>query len=88
MIGSPMKIGVVAAMGLVLLVGQGCSMKWLQSDGKTGEGSAQKGGQERGLCRRKSIGLRIRGLGVQVPPGAPLYPLPAESLRMESLEYQ
>jgi peptidoglycan-associated lipoprotein len=49
MIGSLVKAGVVAAMGLVLLVGQGCSMKWLQSDGKTGEGSAQKGGQERGL---------------------------------------
>ncbi len=49
MIGSPVKAGVVAAMGLVLLVGQGCSMKWLQSDGKTGAGSAQKGGQERGL---------------------------------------
>lgn len=43
MIGSPMKIGVVAAMGLVLLVGQGCSMKWLQSDGETGKGSAQNG---------------------------------------------
>ena len=38
-----MKTGVVAAMGLVLLVGQGCSMKWLQSDGETGAGSAQKG---------------------------------------------
>ena len=45
MIGSPMKTGIVAAMGLVLLVGQGCSMKWLQSDGETG----QKGSQERGL---------------------------------------
>ena len=44
MIGSPMKAGVVAAMGLVLLVGQGCSMKWLQSDGETGAGSAQNGG--------------------------------------------
>jgi peptidoglycan-associated lipoprotein len=42
MIGSPTKIGVVAAMGLVLLVSQGCSMKWLQSDGETGTGSAQK----------------------------------------------
>jgi peptidoglycan-associated lipoprotein len=38
-----MKTGVVAAMGLVLLVGQGCSMKWLQSDGETGAGSAQNG---------------------------------------------
>ena len=44
MIGSPMKAGIVAAMGLVLLVGQGCSMKWLQSDGDTGAGSAQNGG--------------------------------------------
>jgi peptidoglycan-associated lipoprotein len=43
MIGSPMKTSVVAAMGLVLLVGQGCSMKWLQSDGETGAGSAQNG---------------------------------------------
>jgi len=43
MIGSPMKTGVVAAMGLVLLVGQGCSMKWMQSDGETGAGSAQNG---------------------------------------------
>ena len=36
-----MKIGVLAAMGLVLLVSQGCSMKWLQSDGETGAGSTQ-----------------------------------------------
>lgn len=43
MIGSPMKTGVVVAMGLVLLVSQGCSMKWLQSDGETGAGSAQNG---------------------------------------------
>ena len=49
MIGSPMKTAVVAAMGLVLLVGQGCSMKWLQSDGETGAGSAQKGGSGGGL---------------------------------------
>lgn len=49
MIESPLKTGIVAAMGLVLLVGQGCSMKWLQSDGETGAGSAQKGSQERGL---------------------------------------
>jgi peptidoglycan-associated lipoprotein len=39
-----MKTAAVAAMGLVLLVGQGCSMKWLQSDGETGAGTAQKGG--------------------------------------------
>ena len=44
MIGSPLKTAVVAAMGLVLLVGQGCSMKWLQSDGETGAGSAQRDG--------------------------------------------
>lgn len=44
MIGSPLKTAAVAAMGLVLLVGQGCSMKWLQSDGETGTGSAQKDG--------------------------------------------
>jgi peptidoglycan-associated lipoprotein len=41
MIGSSIKKTVVAAMGLVLLVGQGCSMKWLQSDGETGTESAQ-----------------------------------------------
>jgi peptidoglycan-associated lipoprotein len=44
-----MKIGVVAAMGLVLLVSQGCSMKSLQSDGETGAGSAQKGSSGGGL---------------------------------------
>ena len=44
MIGSPMKTSLVAAMGLVLLVGQGCSMKWLQSDGETGAGSAREKG--------------------------------------------
>jgi peptidoglycan-associated lipoprotein len=44
MIGSPLKTAVVAAMGLVLLVGQGCSMKWLQSDGETGTGSVQRDG--------------------------------------------
>ena len=43
MIGSPMKPSIVAAMGLVLLVSQGCSMKWLQSDGETGTGSAKNG---------------------------------------------
>lgn len=49
MIGSPMKTGVVAAIGLVLLVGQGCSMKWLQSEGETGSGSVQNGGSGGGL---------------------------------------
>lgn len=43
MIGSPIKTGVVAAIGLVLLFGQGCSMKWLQSDGETESGSTQNG---------------------------------------------
>lgn len=43
MIGSPVKTGIVAAMGLVLLVSQGCSMKWLQSDGETGAGAGQGG---------------------------------------------
>lgn len=44
MIRTPMKMGIVAGMGLILLVGQGCSMKWLQSDGETNAGSAQKDG--------------------------------------------
>jgi peptidoglycan-associated lipoprotein len=44
MIGSPAKAGIVVAMGLVLLVSQGCSMKWLQSDGETGAGSGPNGG--------------------------------------------
>ncbi|TKB74523.1 MAG: hypothetical protein E8D46_05670 [Nitrospira sp.] len=42
MIGRPMKTSVVAAMGLILLIGQGCSMKWLQSDGETESASGQK----------------------------------------------
>ena len=41
MIGSPAKAGIVAAMGIVLLVSQGCSMKWLQSDGEMGAGAGQ-----------------------------------------------
>jgi peptidoglycan-associated lipoprotein len=49
MTGSPAKAGIVAAMGLILLVGQGCSMKWLQSDGETGAGSGQRGGSGGGL---------------------------------------
>jgi peptidoglycan-associated lipoprotein len=49
MIGSPLRTVVVAAIGLVLLVGQGCSMKWLQSDGETGAASGQKGGSGGGL---------------------------------------
>jgi peptidoglycan-associated lipoprotein len=31
-----MNMGIAAALGLVLLAGQGCSTKWLQSDGETG----------------------------------------------------
>ena len=49
MTGSPAKAGIVAAMGLVLLVSQGCSMKWLQSDGETGAGAGQNGGSGGGL---------------------------------------
>jgi peptidoglycan-associated lipoprotein len=49
MTGSPAKVGIVVAMGLVLLVSQGCSMKWLQSDGETGAGDGQNGGSGGGL---------------------------------------
>ena len=49
MTGSPAKVGIVVAMGLVLLVSQGCSMKWLQSDGETGAGAEQNGGSGGGL---------------------------------------
>ena len=49
MTGSPAKAGIVVAMGLVLLVSQGCSMKWLQSDGETGAGAGQNGGSGGGL---------------------------------------
>lgn len=49
MTGSPAKVGIVVAMGLVLLVSQGCSMKWLQSDGETGAGAGQNGGSGGGL---------------------------------------
>jgi peptidoglycan-associated lipoprotein len=49
MTGSSAKAGIVVAMGLVLLVSQGCSMKWLQSDGETGAGAGQNGGSGGGL---------------------------------------
>jgi peptidoglycan-associated lipoprotein len=49
MTGSPAKAGIVVAMGLVLLMSQGCSMKWLQSDGETGAGAGQNGGSGGGL---------------------------------------
>ena len=39
----------MAAMGFILLVVQGCSMKWLQSEGETGAGSGQNGGSGGGL---------------------------------------
>lgn len=42
MTGNQMKAGIVAAMGLVLLVSQGCSMKLLQSDGETEAVAGQK----------------------------------------------
>jgi peptidoglycan-associated lipoprotein len=53
-----MKTGVVAAMGLVLLVSQGCSMKWLQSDGETGAGSTQNDANQKfpGMARGGSGG--------------------------------
>jgi peptidoglycan-associated lipoprotein len=56
MTGSPTKTGVMVAMSLVLLVGQGCSMKWLQSDGETRVGSAQNGsgGELSGFSRDPS----------------------------------
>jgi len=43
MIGSPFKFSIFALMGFVLMISQGCSMKWLQSDGETGAGSAKDG---------------------------------------------
>lgn len=46
MIGSPMKTSAVVAMGFVLLFGQGCSMKWLQSDGETKAGASQSGSSQ------------------------------------------
>jgi len=49
MTGSPAKAGIVVAMGLVLLLSQGCSMKWLQSDGETGAGAGENGGSGGGL---------------------------------------
>ncbi|MEO8047674.1 MAG: OmpA family protein [Nitrospirota bacterium] len=49
MTGRPAKAGIVVAMGLVLLVSQGCSMKWLQSDGETGAGAGENGGSGGGL---------------------------------------
>ncbi|TKB93892.1 MAG: hypothetical protein E8D41_04870 [Nitrospira sp.] len=56
MTGSPAKAGIVVAMGLVLLVGQGCSMKWLQSDGETGAGagSGGSGGKLSGFSKNPS----------------------------------
>jgi peptidoglycan-associated lipoprotein len=39
----------LATLGILLLVGQGCSMKWLQSGGSESEGGAVDGGKLRGL---------------------------------------
>ena len=46
MVGSSMKMSTVAALGLALFVSQGCSMKWLQSDGETGAGASQNGSNQ------------------------------------------
>jgi hypothetical protein len=35
------KSGLVAALGVILLAGQGCSSKWLQSDGDQAGGTAK-----------------------------------------------
>ena len=39
------KSSLVAALGVILLVGQGCSSKWLQSDGDQAGGAAKNGDQ-------------------------------------------
>ena len=39
MYGKTLKSGAVAVLGMILIVGQGCSAKWWQSDGETGTGS-------------------------------------------------
>lgn len=36
MYGKTLKPGAVAVLGMILIVGQGCSAKWWQSDGETG----------------------------------------------------
>jgi peptidoglycan-associated lipoprotein len=38
MYGKTLKSGAVAVLGIILIVGQGCSGKWWQSDGETGTG--------------------------------------------------
>jgi peptidoglycan-associated lipoprotein len=56
-----MKSMMVAAMGLVLLVGQGCSSKWWQSDGDQTAGSARSGsGSE---WNGQGINPNIPGMG-------------------------
>ena len=55
MTGSPAEVGIVVAMGLVVLVSQGCSMKWLQSDGETGAGSGPNGGSGEGAVVSRRI---------------------------------
>ncbi len=41
--GSIGKSSLIAALGLLLTASQGCSMKWLQSDGESAAGSSQSG---------------------------------------------
>jgi peptidoglycan-associated lipoprotein len=43
------KFALVAALGLALLSAQGCSMKWLQSDGEEGKNSADGGWNGQGV---------------------------------------
>lgn len=43
-----MKRIIVATFGVLMLFGQGCSMKWLQSDGERGVGAAGGSAQQKG----------------------------------------
>src|SRR5262245_10225167 len=43
------KSALVAVLGLALLGAQGCSMKWLQSDGEEGKNSAEGGWNGQGV---------------------------------------
>ncbi len=43
MYGKTLKSCVIAALGVIMLFGQGCGAKWWQSDGETGTGQAQNG---------------------------------------------
>lgn len=59
-----MKSTMVAAMGLVLLVGQGCSSKWWQSDGDQTAGSAQSDGDQTAGSARSGSGSEWNGQGI------------------------